>query len=243
MQQSEQLNELAKSLAKAQGNFPTIPREREVEVKTKAGGSYYFSYAEFSTIREHVQPVLTDNGLSFVQSTSVTSNGGTILVTLLMHESGQWISAEMPVKQSEEGAQAFGSALTYAKRYALTLMLGLATEDDDDGNGAEGNEVQSATGQAKRGTAPSAETSEFRTLVAQAHAMPSLKENERKFVNEQHDRIKQYGDRVRPPTERQLSWLKQIVGEKPVAKDIDYASETSAILDGPPLGHPAYVGY
>lgn len=244
MMQSDSINELAAAFAKAQKQFPVIERGREVEVKPKSGGSYTFCYAEFSDIRAAVKDVLSDNGLSVVQSTSMTANGNTVLITTLMHASGQWMRGEMPVRVTAEGPQAFGSALTYAKRYAYTSMLGLATEDDDDGNGAEGNSVSARPARPPAGPVDSDAIAEFKALVAEAYARTDLPANARKFVVEQHDRVKQYGDKVRMPTEKQLEWLKNIVsgGKRPAPAPVSTAAAQAIINDAPPSWHDEPIG-
>ena len=64
------------------------------------------------------------------------------VVTTLYHAAGR-LSGSMPVFKTESGPQAYGSALTYARRYGVTLLLGICADDDDDANAAEGNEVSS----------------------------------------------------------------------------------------------------
>lgn len=133
--QSENIDELAAALAKAQGEFPEIIRSKTVAVTTKTGGRYTFVYAPLEVIIAAVRPVLSANGLAIVQSIEAER-----VVTRLLHTSGQFISSGgTPILVTAEGAQAHGSALTYARRYDLTLLLALASEEDDDANQAEGN--------------------------------------------------------------------------------------------------------
>lgn len=144
MQQSETLGELAAALAVAQGAFPSIERNREVEVKMKSGGKYSFCYATLDNIIGSVRKPLADNGLSYVQGINGSENG-TVVETMLMHKSGQWIKTVIPVHANatqDNKSQALGSGITYAKRYALTALLGIVAEDDDDGNASDGNEAQ-----------------------------------------------------------------------------------------------------
>lgn len=150
---SSTISSLAAALAKAQADFPPIPRDRTVTVRTRTGGEYKFSYAPLDTIMEKIRPTLKANGLAFLQCLN-----GEFLTTTLLHSSGEWMESDpMPVKVVEPGSQAMGSAITYARRYALTALLGLVTEDDDDGNTADGNAVDDAsthaTVPAKRETA------------------------------------------------------------------------------------------
>jgi hypothetical protein len=136
MNKSESIKELAAALAEAQSDFPAIPRDRTVTVKTKSGATYQFSYAPLDTILANIRPAMKKNGLAFLQSVN-----GEALTTTLLHKSGEWITSDpLPIKVVEAGSQAMGSAITYAKRYALTALLGIVTEEDDDGAAADGHE-------------------------------------------------------------------------------------------------------
>lgn len=150
MNKSESISKLVSALAKAQAAFPQIPRSKTVTVKTRTGGSYTFSYAPLEEIIKSVRPSLHANGLAFVQS---VADG--LVVTLILHDSGEWVqSGGTPVSAVEQGPQAYGSALTYSRRYDLSLALGLCPDDDDDGNAAEGNEATSKNGLKKAFSAP-----------------------------------------------------------------------------------------
>ncbi len=130
-----ELGELAAALAKAQSTFPPIKRDKVVTVKTKTGGSYTFAYAPLEAILEAVREPLASNGLAFVQAIDTDE-----LVTTLLHSSGAFLEAHTRLPESAD-IQAFGSAITYLRRYALQAMLGIATEEDDDGNVSAGNEM------------------------------------------------------------------------------------------------------
>jgi len=141
---SEPINEIAAAIAKAQAKLSAPPRNREVEVVSKrTGAKYKFRYATLDSIIEHVRAPLTDNGLWFTQ-TLVNGGGKYHLVTQLIHSSGQRIVSETPILADSADNQAFGSALTYMKRYALSALLGIAADEDDDANAADGNTVESS---------------------------------------------------------------------------------------------------
>lgn len=135
---SADITQLVASLAKAQGEFPRIPKNKTVLVSTRTGGKYSFAYAPLETIMDAVRPVLSKNQLAVVQLVD-----DKMLSTLLLHTSGQWLlSKPLPIRIAEEAqnsSQALGSAITYAKRYSICAMLGVVADDDDDGNTAEGN--------------------------------------------------------------------------------------------------------
>jgi hypothetical protein len=129
------LGSLAGALAKAQAAFPPIPRDKEVEVKTRTGGTYTFRYAPLDTIFAAVRGPLSANGLAIAQLLD-----GPDLVTVLLHESGATLTARSPLPHADgETVQQYGSAITYLRRYALQAILGIASEEDDDGNAASGN--------------------------------------------------------------------------------------------------------
>lgn len=130
------VNELAAALAKAQSEITAPPRNKTVTVKTKTGARYEFRYATLDSIIDHIRGPLTSNGLCFTQAIE-----GTELVTTLYHTSGQSIGSRTPLIVQEQGNQAFGSAITYMRRYALTALLGIAADEDDDANAAEGNQI------------------------------------------------------------------------------------------------------
>lgn len=132
---------LALALAKAQGEFGPVVRDKTVSVTMRSGGKYTFSYAPLESILHAVKPALSKNGLSLTQA-MVVHHGKDYVETTLRHSSGQSISNRIPLFVKEEGPQAYGSALTYARRYGVTLLLCVSADDDDDGNAAEGHTTQ-----------------------------------------------------------------------------------------------------
>lgn len=87
-------------------------------------------YASLSNILTNVTPVLNDCGLSIVQMVGEDNS----LTTLLVHESGEYIGDRMHLMPKQQDPQAQGSAITYARRYALGAILSLNIDEDDDGN-------------------------------------------------------------------------------------------------------------
>lgn len=130
MQQSEQINELAEALAKAQGQM-------ENAKKDSTNPHFKSSYADLAAVVTAIRKPLSDNGLSFIQATELDASGNVNLVTTLAHKGGQWVRSFYPVRPVQANPQGFGSAMTYARRYSLAAIVGLAAEDeDDDGNAA-----------------------------------------------------------------------------------------------------------
>lgn len=131
MQTSEQLNEISAALAKAQGEIVGA-------LKDSANPFFKSKYADLASCWDACRLPLSKNGLSVVQGMQVDA-GSLYLITRLLHSSGQWISSTTPITPKDDTPQAMGSALTYARRYALTAMVGVA-QVDDDANAASGRQ-------------------------------------------------------------------------------------------------------
>lgn len=125
MEKSQSIKELATALCKFQGEVSKIK-------KTETNPFFKSKYASLSDILDVIREPLSNNGLSFVQFPS-GENG---LITLLMHNSGEWISDLYFMKPVKNDPQGLGSVITYQRRYALGSILGLNIDDDDDGNKA-----------------------------------------------------------------------------------------------------------
>lgn len=127
--QSEQINELAAALAKAQTAMTNA-------VFNRINPHFKSKYADLPAVIEAVRPALAANGLSVTQETRVTDTGF-VLATVLRHASGQWTEATYPLPANGK-PQEMGSALTYARRYSLAAICGIASDDDDDGERTSG---------------------------------------------------------------------------------------------------------
>lgn len=129
METSDTINDLAAALAKAQGEITGA-------LKDSANPFFKSKYADLASCWDACRAPLSKNGLSVVQGLDV-SEGHLYLKTRLLHATGQWISSTTPVTPKDDTPQGMGSALTYARRYALTAMVGVA-QVDDDANAASG---------------------------------------------------------------------------------------------------------
>lgn len=129
--QSDNINELISALAKAQGRIVTAKKDKQ-------NPFFKSSYADLSSVWDACRSALSDNGIAVIQAVQ-THEGRMELVTTLAHASGQWMKSHMPVNPVKADPQSIGSALTYCRRYALSAMVGVsASEEDDDGNAANG---------------------------------------------------------------------------------------------------------
>lgn len=122
---TESLAALAKALAKAQAELKNPPKD-------KTNPHFRSKYADLATVRDWVLPVLNRHGLSVVQLPCEWC-GRPALLTLLMHESGEYFGAYLPLLLTKQDPQGLGSALTYARRYALQALAGVAADEDVDG--------------------------------------------------------------------------------------------------------------
>lgn len=138
MRTSEHIKEIAGALAKAQAEMGRVLRDKTAKVQTKTGGSYSFDYADLASVLDVVKAALSKNGIAVIQAAGI--EGDKVHVeTRLAHASGEWIESTLAIKPDDLSPQKIGSAVTYARRYALSAMVGVASEEDDDGNAAEGN--------------------------------------------------------------------------------------------------------
>ena len=143
MRTSEQTHDLVAALAKARVDFAPIVRTKTVTVKSDRG-SYHFSYAPLEDILAAVTEALSAHGLVLVSGIDQGADGGVVLSTRLMHASGQWLESCVHVGRHAK-MQEMGSSLTYARRYAITGLLGISADNDDDANAADGNTVTAQT--------------------------------------------------------------------------------------------------
>ena len=149
MRTSESINELAAALSTAQAQMgPAAMNAVNPFLKNR--------YADLNAVVDAVKPALAANGLSFVQMPGVVASGefGIALTTRLMHSSGQWLEDTfvMPMPTDERGKsimQVAGSAISYARRYALAAMLGVVADEDADGNHSGQAPQKPATSQPK----------------------------------------------------------------------------------------------
>ena len=143
--ESPETGQIAAALVSALSKLRNPPRNRSVEVSTRGGGKYSFRYATLDKILDLARPVLAAEGLVLFQPISTNEKGGLVLVTRLLHRSGEWMETSIPLPVPGGDPQSFGSMVTYLRRYAVTALLGIASDEDDDGNRAAGNHIKDTT--------------------------------------------------------------------------------------------------
>lgn len=132
--QSNTIGALAEALAKAQGAMASPAKTKRAKIESQKG-SYSYTYADLADVIEATRKPLADNGLSCCQIISYDGQA-LLLTTQLQHASGEWLRSTYPLPLHQR-PQDQGSAITYARRYALCALLGIAAEDDDDGAAAQ----------------------------------------------------------------------------------------------------------
>lgn len=120
MKSSPTIDKIAGALVKAQKAIGSAKKNQE-------NPFFKSSYADLAEVVEVIKKPLNDNGIVVLQPVS-----GDLLETVLLHESGEWLSGEVKIVNSKPNdPQAQGSAITYARRYGLLSMLNVPSEDDD----------------------------------------------------------------------------------------------------------------
>jgi len=174
MEHSEIITDLVASLVKFQAAITSVK-------KTETNPYYNSRYADLDAVWDMIRKPLTDNGLAVVQTTEI-GDERLALITTLVHTSGQWWEFRyplVPMKQraKEEGGgwwpaedpQSIGSAITYARRYSLSAMLGISSEEDDDGEKAMRRDAAPTTAANVRSAQRSAASPPADTLWCTEH--------------------------------------------------------------------------
>lgn len=134
MSRSQDVGKLASAMAKAQGQIKPAKKD-------SSNPFFKSNYADLASVWEAVREPLSSNGLAVIQTPLETDGAVVKLETMLVHESGEWITGVLTMKPKDSTPQGIGSCLTYARRYSLQAMTGVAP-DDDDGEAAQGRPQQ-----------------------------------------------------------------------------------------------------
>ena len=128
MKTSESITKIASALVSAQNDFLSAK-------KTSDNPFFKSKYADLQSVISAVKESLNENGIAFIQSPTESEGDVLKLTTRLLHESGEWIEDTAVCPLVKRDPQAFGSALSYLRRYSLSAMCGIY-QADDDGNEA-----------------------------------------------------------------------------------------------------------
>ena len=167
MEQSASIENLAKAMVEVQKNDLFA-------LKDSDNPFFKSKYADLSSVWSSARKPLTDNGLCVIQTNRASGNGAIIIVTTLMHESGEWIRGELALTPDKNTPQGAGSAVTYGRRYGLQSIVGICPEDDD-GNNASGKSGGKPNPQPPPGFVPPTDDqkTQFAEMLADAGLKPA----------------------------------------------------------------------
>lgn len=136
MEKSESIAKLSEALSKVQSVLKGAAMD-------SSNPFFNSKYADLTSVWDACRKPLADNGLAVIQvpSSDDTRPEYVIIETILSHSSGEWVKGRLVMKPTKPDPQSVGSCITYARRYSLASIVGIAPEDDD-GNAASGNEKQ-----------------------------------------------------------------------------------------------------
>lgn len=126
--------DMTDSIANLAAALATVQASIEGAEKDRSNPAFKSKYATLASVWEAWQAVGPKQGLSLVQLPGAMTDGKVTLTTMMLHKSGEWMRETLTIPVTKPDAQGYGSALTYARRYALAAFAGIAPEDDD-GNG------------------------------------------------------------------------------------------------------------
>ena len=115
--------ELVTALVGFQSSISSVPKSTK---------GYNYKYSDLATVWDSIRKPLADNGLAVVQTTRNLDDLTPVVITTLMHISGEWIEGELAIKPTKLAAQGVGSVISYARRYSLMSILGIAAAGEDD---------------------------------------------------------------------------------------------------------------
>lgn len=146
------LAQLYAALAKAQGEFLPLAKNREVEITMSKGGKFKFRYADLEAVLASTRPAMAKHGLSVFQAVEgIPNTPSGALVTVLAHEGGGTVRSVIPLLSNHGGdIKNFGATITYLRRYALTSLLCIAADDDLDEDGQEATQAPATQARAAK---------------------------------------------------------------------------------------------
>lgn len=155
----EHLGDVFEALAAAQGQFGEVERTLKAKIQS-AKANYEYEYAPLDEVLQAIRPAMSQNGLSVMQFPfpATQQNGLTVVTvrTLIGHKSGGWFSNDIRMTSEGSAPREVGSAITYARRYSLMSIVGVAPAVDDDGGAAGQKKADPPRPAQRRSAAPEA---------------------------------------------------------------------------------------
>lgn len=137
MRTSEAINEITAALVAVQARLVPAPKD-------STNPHFKSKYADLTSVWDACRTCLGENHLAVIQAPTFM-DGRVVLVTRIIHKSGQWFESELSIKPTQDTAQGIGSCITYARRYALAAMIGIVADEDDDGHTASVKPIAAPT--------------------------------------------------------------------------------------------------
>ena len=114
---------LSEALSVAQGDLTGA-------IKDSNNPFFKSKYADLAAVQDAIRGPFSKNGLAYIQTTEIHETG-VVVITMLTHKSGEWIRGKLRMTPTKNDPQGIGSCITYARRYALAAIAGIAQVDDD----------------------------------------------------------------------------------------------------------------
>ena len=206
--QSATVGKIAEALCAAQAELPAaIKNGKNPHLKNR--------YADLNAIYEAARDTLAKHGLAVVQTMQPTDGSRAHVRTTLLHKSGEWIAGELTMPLDRQGgAQGMGSAITYARRYSLSAIIGIVTEEDDDAEAAQG-----------RGKPAQAKVKQVRQEAAASNSDPMSEAQRKKLFATAKEAM---GDASR---EEVLMEISDIVGREIESSNALTRAEAAKVID------------
>lgn len=171
--------ELYTALSNFQGEALEVPKTRTANITATRS----YQYADLNDILKITQPVLKKHGLGVTQIIKTDTDGVTWLTTRLFHVHGAFIESDLVLPLGGQAkAQEIGSAVTYMRRYAYTALLGIVSDDDDDGSSASDQHQTIRPGNVLREPVKPATPTIGKTQHTQGELLPyDIKPEDRSF--------------------------------------------------------------
>lgn len=175
---SESITEIAKAMCQFQ-------KDLRQPLKDAANPYFNSKYVPLENVTESITETASKYGLSFTQFPTSSESGLVEVGTLIMHESGEWMEFEpLRLKPVKNDPQAIGSAVTYGRRYALSAIFGVTSDEDDDGNKASQTQISKKNSKTAVSHSQS-QTSPLKVAYQKLLNQGFTKEEIGRFVNDQ----------------------------------------------------------
>lgn len=190
--QSESISKIALALSKAQAKMTTAKRTAE-------NPFFKSKYADLSAVWDAVREPLAEFELAVVQ-TPIEDVRGTAIITTLAHSSGEWFRSKLFISPKAKDAQSVGSAITYARRYALSAITGIAPDDDDDGEKAtrpiETAKAKAAVATVKQGAEDAVSFDNARTITGIQEMLGKMNGGDEDMMNNHLKQLTKWNDKT-----------------------------------------------